>query len=663
MSFNSVFLLFFVAFIIVLIFGGIITRKWVTGSNDYFIAGREVGLLVNIFGVAAIGFAGTIITLGPGLVLMTGFWGSMGFGLIYGLGGLALYGLLFAPYIRRSGAHTLSEWLEMRFDKRTRTLVTIATILGLLGIMANNVMSMAIVTTSFTGWSLIGTLSAIFAMFLLFTYIGGFWAVTLTDFIQMCIGLVALPLLLFSLISKYGGMSFIREAWTGPGSFWTSGISGGQLPVISMQYPSVLTFVILFGCFLVWGNNYYWLRVSSTRSERTAKLSFVYGALLLVFVPFLILAFVGLYAGSAMGDQFLPNGTIEPTAAFGVVLKALPVVVAAFALLGALAASISTSTTALIGASSTAVRDLYQRYVRPKATSKELTVPSKVITLMLGLVVWLLCFYPGGPLYLFAFSTAWLGAPSILVFLGMWWKRTTKKGAFYGAVVGMSATALFTVIDLTGLFPLGAYTHIGVVGLVATVLTTVIVSLMTEPDYYARKEFNGTKKSAYDMTEDEKKVMTFIHYGYDTMAEVSDMLSVDSSVSNAIIESLDKKQMIRRKKYSGPGFYTFSLKKDVPVELFLPVEGRNFMEDQLTVEDHSFLEKLEQGMDVLNDYVRTAGIDSLHASAILAKLIKQDYMIESGLWRRRVLISSKGKDILNKYSSPLNNSSGLDEIL
>lgn len=653
MSFNSVFLLFFIAFIAVLVIGGMITRKWVTGSNDYFIAGREVGLLVNIFGVAAIGFAGTIITLGPGLVIMTGFWGSFGFGLIYGIGGLALYGLLFAPYIRRSGAHTLSEWLEMRFDKKTRTLVTVATILGLLGIMANNVMSMAIVTTSFTGWSLIGTLSAIFAMFLLFTYIGGFWAVTLTDFIQMCIGLVALPVLLLTLISKFGGMSFINESWSGPGSYWTSGLGGGQLPVLSMQYPSVLTFVILFGCFLVWGNNYYWLRVSSTRSERTAKLSFVYGALLLVFVPILILAFVGLYAGSAMGDQFLPTGTVQPTAAFGVVLKALPVVVAAFALLGALAASISTSTTALIGASSTAVRDLYQRYVRPNATSKELTVPSKVITLILGLVVWLLCFYPGGPLYLFAFSTAWLGAPSILVFLGMWWKRTTKKGAFYGAVVGITATALFTILDLSGLFPLGAYTHVGVVGLVATVLTTVIVSLLTEPDYYARKGFNTQKQGAIDLSDEEKKVLTFIHYGYDTMAEISDMLSVDSSVSNAIVESLDKKQFIVRQKYSGPGFYTFSINENMPIKHFLPTEGRSFMDDRLTVDDYSFLEKLEQGMNTLNEYVKTSEIDSLHASAILAKLIKQGYMIESGLWRRKVSLSQKGKDILKKYETPL----------
>lgn len=650
MSFNSVFLLFFVAFVALLVAGGWITRKWVTGSNDYFIAGREVGLLVNIFGVAAIGFAGTIITLGPGLAIMTGFWGSFGFGLIYGIGGLALYGLIFAPYIRRSGAHTLSEWLEMRFDKRTRTLVTVATILGLLGIMANNVMSMAIVTTSFTGWPLLATLSAIFAMFLLFTYIGGFWAVTLTDFMQMVIGLIALPVMLIAIISKFGGLSSATSGWPGPGSYWTSGIAGGELPILSLQYPSVLTFSILFACFLVWGNNYYWLRVSSTRSERTAKLSFVFGALLLVIVPITVLAFTGIYAGSVMGDQFLPYGTVDPTAAFGVVLRALPIVVAAFALLGALAASISTSTTALIGASSTAVRDLYQRFVRPNATSKELTVPSKVITMILGLVVWLLCFYPGGPLYLFAFSTAWLGAPSILVFLGMFWKRTTKTGAFYGAVVGITATAAFTVLDLTGVFPLGTYTHVGVVGLVATVLTVVIVSLLSEPAYYTKKDFVNIGNSVRQLTDEEKRVLTFIHYGYDTMAEISDMLGVDSSVSNKIIETLDQHGVIGRKKYAGAGFYTFHIREGLEPEAYLPKDGHRYADDRLTEDDFTFLEKLRGGMDALNSYVKEKEFDSLHASAILSKLIKQGYLAEKGLWRRQVSLSPKGKEVLEKYN-------------
>src|SRR5699024_10131785 len=52
MTFNSVFIIMFTAFLLILLGGGLITRKWVKNSNDFLIAGREVGLVVNIFGVA-----------------------------------------------------------------------------------------------------------------------------------------------------------------------------------------------------------------------------------------------------------------------------------------------------------------------------------------------------------------------------------------------------------------------------------------------------------------------------------------------------------------------------------------------------------------------------------------------------------------------------------
>ncbi|WP_404328358.1 sodium:solute symporter [Mesobacillus maritimus] len=651
MNFNGVFLLYCIVFVAIMVGVGFITRKWISGSNDYFIAGREIGMLTNIFGVTAIGFAGTMITLIPSLAITSGIWGALGFGLVYSVGGLALYGLIFAKYIRRSGAHTLSEWLEMRFDARTRTLITIASMLGLLGIMANNVVSMAIVTTGFTGWSLIGTLSSIFFIFLLFTYIGGFWAVTLTDFIQVCIGMIALPVLLITLISKFGGASFLDQNWSGNLGYWTHGQADSSLAVFSLQYPSILTFSILFACFLVWGNNYYWLRVSSTRSERTATLSYVFGALFLL-IPGIILAFIGVYASSVFPDFFAPYGEGNPTAAFGVVLQAVPIGVAALALLGALAASISTSTTALMGASSTAVRDLYQRYVRPKATSKQLTVPSKVITLLLGLLVWLLCFYPGGPLYLFAFSTAWLGPPSVLVFLGVWWKRTTVQGAFYGAVLGIVVLVTFTLLDLFGIFSLSAYTHVGVIGLVVTVLATVLISLATKPSYYAEKGWNTILKDVESTTsasDQEKLVIMYIHLGYNTMAEISDLLGVDSSISNQLIESLDIKQLIQRKSYVGSGFYTFTLTERGLLLVELTEKEQELAEDGISIDDLVFLKQLEHGQGALNRYLKEKDFDSLKASVILAKLIRQHYLKESGIIRRKVEITLSGRDLCQKH--------------
>ncbi|MEC5423369.1 hypothetical protein QGM71_07650 [Virgibacillus sp. C22-A2] len=655
MSFNMVFLAYIIVFSIILILGAFITKKWVSSSNDYLLAGREVGLVVNIFGVAAIGFAGTIITLGPGLAVLNGFWGSYGFGFAFLFCGLALYGIFFAPYIRRSGAHTLPEWLEMRFDSRTRVLITFTSIFGLLGIMANNVVSMAIVTTGFTGWSLMWTLAGIFFIFLLFTYIGGFWAVNLTDFIQMCIGLIAMPVLIISIITKHGGIGDITRNWPGANSFLTHGVNDGQLPILSFQYPSMLTFIILFGCFLVWGNNYYWLRVSSSRSEKVAKKSFVYAAILLAVGPYLILSLVGVYAGTYFYETFAPVGDGDPMAAYGVVLAGLPIGVASLALVGSLAASISTSTTALMGASSTAVRDIYQKFVKPKATSQQLVTPAKVITLILGLMVWLLTFYPGGPLYLFAFSAAWLGPPSLLVFLGMWWKGTTVKGAFVGAVVGITVTSIVTILDLMQIFTVSAYTHVGVIGLVFTLITTVAVSLLSKPNYYGAEDWKlndgPIKGKSYSVSNEEKIVLELIYRNYSTMSEISDMLGVDSSVSNKLVEKLDQQRLLTREKLAGPGFYTFTLtdegeeiaKKNVVFEV-----------DELTSEELKFILKIGKGKDVFNNYIVENALDSLRVSAIFTKLQEQEYLVEKGLWRRQIFLSDKAKNIINEMNSKSN---------
>src|SRR5699024_7714538 len=91
------------------------------------------------------------------------------------------------------------------------------------------------------------------------------------------------------------------------------------------------------------------------------------------------------------------------------------------------------------------------------------------------------------------------------------------------------------------------------------VLTTVIISLFSEPNYYSKEEWNKHAESFDALNEKEIQTLNYIAEGYNTMAEITDLFSVDSSKTNAIIESLDKKQLIKRNKYSGPGFYTFSI--------------------------------------------------------------------------------------------------------
>lgn len=653
MTISTTLLVMFVVFAGVLLYGGYATRKWINDSSDYLLAGREVSLIINMFGVAAIGYAGTSITLCPGFMVLFGVKGALSFGVAYLIAGLMCYGLIFSKFIRRCGAQTLPEWLEMRFDSRTRTIVTISTILGLLGILANNIVSMAITVSGFTEWNYLITTSAIFAIFLIFTYTGGFWAVTLTDFLQMIIGLVALPTLLISLMIKFGALSSSIANWPSGLGLMNSGITGLSMPEMSLKYPSVFTMFLLFGMFLVWGNNYYWLRVASCRSERVAKRSFIYASLLLFFVMYGILYIIGIYSGVNQAHVF--TGGVSPMAAFGVSLRAVPTLAASFALLGALAASISTATTAHMGATNTAVRDIYAKLIKPNAKPKELVRPAKIIMLTLGILVWFLSFYPGGPSYLFAFANSWLGPPAVLVFYGAFWPRATKEGAFWGAVISICAMMVITILDLTKIWSITQYMHQGVFGLIITLVLTTVISLMTKPKYYGESYWKTVEKQTnrnIKLSEDDEKVLGLIRKGFNTMGEITDLLAVDSGISNKVIEILDQNRLIQRDSLRGSGFYKFSITKEgINMLPKLSKEDALLLEKGLTKDELCILKAIKKGKEELNNFVNKSDLDSLKFSVFASKLIRNGYLKEGGLLKRTIAITDKGSRVVDNIIS------------
>jgi SSS family solute:Na+ symporter len=485
---SSVSIVLMIVFFGFMVYLGWYSKKWIASSSDYLLAGREISFIINLLGISSIGWAGTSIALAPGLAIRGGLTATIIFAATYALAGVLVYGLLFTTYIRRSGAYTLPEWLEIRYSKRVRTMIALSTTIALVGVTANNILAMALVIQGYTQWPIILAISIGLFTFLIFTYLGGLWAVTLTDFVQMIIGLVGIPLLIFGLISTYGGVGWAFSQWPGEKSLWAAGISGWQLPVWSLQYPSVLTMTLLFSMLLVWGSQHYWIRVASVRSEKVARNSYI-GAGILLFLINAILGIVGLYAVAKYPTLFQPVGKLLPEAAYGTVLKDLPVFIGGYLLLFGIAASMSTSSTTLMAASSTAVRDLYQRTFKPQATQKELVKPGRYITIGIGLLTWILCWFPGGPLFLFAFGVAWLGPASILLILGMIWKRTTADGAFWGGLIGLVVMTLWIGLEVLKIYKTSSIAHVGIIGILATALPTLLISLFTKPKYYAKPDY------------------------------------------------------------------------------------------------------------------------------------------------------------------------------
>lgn len=656
MAATTIFLIMFIAFSAILVGAGVYSKRWVSESSDFILAGREVSTFINMMGVCAIGFAGTTIALAPGFTILYGYKGSLAWSLIYCLCGLALFGLLFSAFIRRCGAQTLPEYLEMRYNGKVRSVVAITSVIGMTGILANNIVSCANTIVGFTGWNATLVVAAIFLIIIAFTFISGLWAATITDFFQVCIGVIAVPLLLYMLMKKFGGLDAINANWKG-GDYMAAGIGGARLAGGKLTYPSVLNFIVCFAAALVWGNNYYWMKVASCRSEKVARNSFVLAAVILVVIFMIPLGLVGAYAGGFFGSTFIPGGGKLPqTAAYGFIVKVFAPILGSFFVIGAVAASISTASTAALGASAVATRDIYQRLINPNADAKKGLKASKYIMVAVGLLTWLLCQFPGGPTYLFAFSNCWLVPPAILLGLGAFWPRFNSRGAIWGALAGMITMAVFTLLgDVLKIFVINKFVFLASLGFAVTLVVAVLASLTAKPKYYGQPGWErvptATNRKDLKLSETDMKVLKLISVGHLYMADLTDALGVDSKTSIVAIENLDQGGYIVRAGMTGSKFYTFSVTdKGLAALPALKGDEAEMAKDGLTPMYVELLALVKNSPEKQAEFVKRNGIKSMHMASISAHLTRQGYIVEAGLFKRKLRITAKGVAAVEKYA-------------
>ena len=341
--------------------------------------------------------------------------------------------------------------------------------------------------------------------------------------------MIIVPTVLILLSQRYGWFDAINAAWPG-GNVWAAGLTGATLPGAVPTYPSVLNFVICFAAALVWGNNYYWMKIANCRSEKVARKSFILAAIILIVVFCIPLGIIGAYAGAFLGDSFAApygSGAVAPTGAYGLIASTFPALLGSFVVIGAVAASISTASTSALGASAVATRDIYQRLVNPKADTKTTLKASKWIMVLIGVLTWVLCLFPGGPTYLFAFANCWLVPPAILLGLGAIWPRFNSRGAICGALAGMITMAVFTLLgDVLKIFTVNSYIYLATLGFLVTLIVAVLASLTGKPKYYGASGWErvptATNRKDVKLDDTDRKILEMIRLGHCYMADLTD---------------------------------------------------------------------------------------------------------------------------------------------
>ncbi|WP_026895255.1 sodium:solute symporter family protein [Clostridiisalibacter paucivorans] len=650
---NITFAIYAIIFIGLLVGSGLISKKWVSDSDDYILAGREISFPINTVAVVAIGFAGTSIALAPGFSVLYGARGGIIWGVIYSIFGLFLYANLFSNFIRRSGAQTLPEYFQIRYNGKVRGLVAVTSVIGMCGILANNVSSLSAIVSGYTGWSTIAIAAVAFLVILIFATMSGLWATSVADFIQVTIGTIAVPIFTLILMNKYGGFEYFNT-WLG-GNWFNTGLSGAQLPGLTMKYPSVITFMLLFGTALVWGNNYYWLKISSCRNESIARKSYTIGTIYLIIVFMIPLSIIGIYAGVTMPEVFaLVGGSADQTAAYGMIATVITPILGSLFIVGAAAAALSTSSTAAMGATSMATRDIYKRLINKKASSETTLRASKFTMGLIIIVTWVMTFFPGGPTYLFAFANAWLTPPAVLLLLGAFWPRFNARGAFWGVLIGMITMVILTITELTGIFAIGKWTHMAIIGFLVSLIVGILATFTDKPKYYGDPNWdiraNKSNRVERKLDEFDLEVLVMIRNGHQYLADISDGLKVDSGISNVAIEKLDQGGYIERAGLRGSKFFTFNITKKG--EKALPILDEKelaMVKDYLNKKYLKFLEITFNEKEKIGSFPKEYNMSSLQMSSMISHLNRRGYINEKGLFKRKVEITDLGKSMIRKY--------------
>lgn len=452
---------------------GVWSRRFIKTPEDYFLAGRRLGVIPAAATLAATHYGGGFILGGASWGVkygLGGFW----YGFACGLG-LLLLGFTFAKLARILALHTVPEILKMRYRSYlVQATSALLSLLALIGVFSAQVLATSAV---FEAMGLPGFWGSILATVVLVAYtaISGLWAVTLTDIAQLTlgtIGVVVATSLILTLVGGFTGIeSKLHELYaTGvvnsPPSEYFNVFSPG-LAIITLTLVSTVMYTLI-------GQDFY-KKIFASRDEKTAVKASILSGIVLMAVSF-IPPIAGM--ASLVHSQNPREVVTSPeTAIPRLILDTLGPVIGGVFLAAILAAIMSTADSLLLAATSHVIRDFYCKF-NPKITDKQVLRLSALTMVTIGLFSLTTALTVEDIIELLVYSydiyTSGVFMPLVL---SLTWRRASKEGVIAGMVTG-SATSLISIL---GFIPLEIYELIYVLSALISLVVMVVVSLVTKP--------------------------------------------------------------------------------------------------------------------------------------------------------------------------------------
>ena len=460
-----------VIFILYLIFmlgiGVFFFLRMRSGSEkDYFLGGRKMGPWVSALSAGASDMSAWVLMGLPASVYALGVgqtWIAIGLAI-----GYALSWILEAPRLRRysiaaKDSITIPQYLTNRFLSKSRVMQVICAVIFL---VAYTIYAASSIKACGTLFNTVVGIDANVAMYLAaviiisYTFLGGFSAVSWTDFFQGMLMLAALliaPIFALTLVQSGQGVSTLDQVGSGYWRLFTSwqDVASG----------------------LGWGLGYFGMphiiiRFMAVRSDKdirkSARIGITWTALILGFAV----------ASALIGRMYLGEISDSSTVFIQMVRRIFPPVISGILLSAILAASMSTADSQLLSSASAFASDVYKPIIRKnKASDKEMLWTGRIVVLVISIAALLIASNPASGTIMSLVSNAWgvFGAAfGPVILLSLFWRRLT----FGGAVAGIVAGAAVDILWLAFLSSIGLYEIIP--GFLCGLLAAVAISLLSK---------------------------------------------------------------------------------------------------------------------------------------------------------------------------------------
>ncbi|AEH61614.1 Na+/solute symporter [Methanosalsum zhilinae DSM 4017] len=444
----QIFLILLSAYILILISIGLYFTKRQRSLTDFWLAGRDVHAV-------GIGFSAAASWLTAGAILsVIGFYMLLGMGSVWGFVAPNILALLiiavFVSKIKSLPSITQPELLEHRYSSKIRAPIAIIITIVMILFAVADIKGFALVLEVLFGLSPVYAALIVALAVSAYVTLGGLHAVVWTDALQFMFLSTFVILMAVIITGAANGAETLFDVSALSLSHAAGSVSSDWWNPFSIGLPMVLIFVLAIIPGWITEQDP-WQKIWAAKDARSAKIGMVSGSLLVAIV-FGACAFIALGLNSiypSIAELGYPAGMAQAEPALLEFISGIfsPFVIA-LAAIGLAAAAMSCADTFATSGASCLSRDIYQRFIKPDATMKEMMVINRMSVLLIVIAATITSFFIESIIHAIHIATFIASASYFFPLMGgIYWKRATTEGAIAGIIIGATLQIGFTILD------------------------------------------------------------------------------------------------------------------------------------------------------------------------------------------------------------------------